>query len=493
MAILDPSAVLVLAALVLIAAFFAARPEIWTRVFLVGTDARPLGLTRMAFGAVSLWMFVTLGPLVRFLFTDEGLWLPEMARARYGAPLASLSVLHQRSDPLLVWILFAALLACLALMTAGAWTTWTTALSWLLAEQFYTYTPTALYGADRVVRVYLFLAMFASWGEAYSVDSWRARRRALLRGAAALPGRPLVPAWPARLMMLQLACIYGSSGLLKTGITWHDGTALYYVLNGDHLYHYPAQAVVTWLHHVGVLPLLTWMTRWWEMLFPVVLLGVALQAYERARTEGAWPAAGRARRFASWAIAGGAWCALAGLVGPALARALGPSAGEGGPPPFAAAAIGAIALLPAGIVPAYRALRRHWPSAHHTLLHWVLGRRTWLGFGVLFHLGIETGTNIGAFPAIMLALYFGWLTSRQVDWLVARVVPRGAVDVRYHPDGEAVRRAALLRMLAPRACGAFVADPALPPASIRLERPPAGPDGVVAACCRRLLRVADRF
>jgi len=496
MTALDPSVGLALAALGLAAAFFAVRPEIWARVFLTGTDARPLGLMRIAFGSVVLWMFVALGPLVRFLFTDEGMWLTDMARARYGAPLGSLgslSVLHQRSDPLLVYALYAALLVCLALMTAGAWTTWITALSWLFAEQLYAYTPTALYGADRVVRVYLFLGMFAAWGEAYSVDSWRAWRRALRGSAPVLPARARIPAWPSRLMMLQLACIYGSSGLLKTGITWRDGSALYYVLNGDHLYRYPAQAVVTWLHHVGVLPLMTWLTRWWEMLFPVVLLGVALQGYERARAEGTWPAAGAARRMASWLLAGGAWCAIAAIAGPVVARAIGlATVGDGAHP--GAGAVGAgIALLPAAIVPLYRLTRRRWPAANHALLHWVLGRRTWLGFGIVFHLGIEAGTNLGAFPAIMLALYFGWLTSRQVDWLVERVVPRAALQVRYHPDGVAVRRAGMVRLLAPRACGAFVADPALSQASIRVEPAAAGPGGLVAACYRRVLQTAARW
>ena len=508
---LDPSTGLALAALGLVAAFFAVRPEIWHRLFLAPIDPRPLGLMRIAFGGVVLWMFLSLGPLVRFLFTDEGMWLTDMARARYGAPLGSLgslSVLHARSDPLVVFTLYAALLVALALMTAGVWTTWTTALSWLLVQQFYGYTPTALYGADRVVRVYLFLAMFAAWGEAYSVDSWRANRRAVLGGASALPARPWIAAWPARLMMLQLACIYCSSGLLKTGITWRGGTALYYVLNGDHLYRYPAQAAVTWLQHAGVLPLMTWLTRGWEMLFPVVLAGVALQGYERDRREGRWPSIGPARRRLSWLLAGAAWCAVAGIVGVVAARALAPGAAEPGSRRLlASAAAAVVAVLPAVIIPLYRLIRRGWPTGHHFLLHWLLGRRTWLGFGVLFHLGIEAGTNLGAFPQIMLAVYFSWLTGREVDWLVGLLftrplrqgepgrpirrawwqravfaigdrlrhrAPGHCVDVRYHPDDAGIRRAALVRLLAPRACAAFVADSTLPAATIRVESASAG-------------------
>ena len=34
----------------------------------------------------------------------------------------------------------------------------------------------------------------------------------------------------------------------------------------------PIHGLVTWLQSLGVLPLLTWTTRWWEVLFPVALL-----------------------------------------------------------------------------------------------------------------------------------------------------------------------------------------------------------------------------
>src|SRR5712691_8242230 len=78
---------LALAALLLLAAFFALRPEIWGRIFFERVDPRPAGLLRIAFGLVTLWTFLALLPLVRVLFTDEGLWLTDMARERYGGPL----------------------------------------------------------------------------------------------------------------------------------------------------------------------------------------------------------------------------------------------------------------------------------------------------------------------------------------------------------------------------------------------------------------------
>ena len=51
---------------------------------------------------------------------------------------------------------------------------------------------------------------------------------------ALLMWRPRMKPWPVRLLMIQLACIYSATGLLKSGKTWANGTAHYYALNHDH-------------------------------------------------------------------------------------------------------------------------------------------------------------------------------------------------------------------------------------------------------------------
>jgi hypothetical protein len=53
--------------------------------------------------------------------------------------------------------------------------------------------------------------------------------------------------------------------------------------------------------------------------------------------------------------------------------------------------------------------------------------------------------------------------------------PAPRVEIRYRPDEAGIRRAALLRLLAPRARHAFVADPDVAPAAIRVE-------GLTVAC-----------
>ena len=287
-------------------------------------DPRPAGLFRIAFGVVVLWTLVDLLPLARFLFTDEGLWLPAMARRNYGGEFRTLwdaehglehwydwllalyyrfSLFHIRADPPFVYGVFAATLAAVTLMILGIKTRVSTIVSWFLVNSIYGYSPIFFSGGDTVLRVFLFLGMLTRWGEAYSLDSWWRRKRELLAGASQLPPLRLIPAWPLRIMMLQLAIIYCATGALKSGHTWMDGTALFFALNLDHFYRHPAQIqLVTFLQSIWALPLATWITRIWETAFPLALLGAGLRAFERERADGSWPVAPRWRRLPSYLL-----------------------------------------------------------------------------------------------------------------------------------------------------------------------------------------------
>jgi hypothetical protein len=513
-----------LAALGLLVAFFAIRPELWARLFFARVDPRPGGLLRLGFGLVVLWTFLSLALDARLLFTDEGLWLPTMARARYGGPLRYLwdpvhgfehwwsglqaaasmpTVLHLWSHPVLVFTLYGLLLVSISLMTLGAWTRWTTIATWLLAEQIYRYNPIFYTGGDFVVRAFLFLGMLSRWGEAYSVDSWRRRRRAILAGAPMIPPLRRIPAWPFRLMMLQLACIYCASGLLKSGATWRDGTALYYVLNLDHFYRVPAQGVVTRLQYTGVLSVLTWATRWWEILFPLALVGAALRGYEMDRAGGVWPVTPPGRRRLSHAVIGAVWLIAASVASLTTSHYL---SLQTLPVSLSPGQIGlfvmaAVALAPLPLVVLYRRARQRSPRAFHVLLNWVLGKRVWLVFGLLLHLGIDAAVNVGTFSEVMIAVYLAWLSGAEIDafwrYLFSRPVRHGegsesrgralvrllnapfqrlvrrdpgpTYSVHYHPDEPSVRRAALLRLWDLGRRLEFVEDPQIPSRMLRLD------------------------
>lgn len=501
----------ILAAIGLLVAFFVIRPELWRRLWFQRVDPRPAGLLRIAFGLVVLVTFVDLlgphGPLddsvARYLFTDEGLWLTDMARKSYGGKLATLwdpehgfehwydifkamwgkfSILHFRSDPAFVWTVYTAMVVSLCLMILGVWTRWTTILAWFLVEMVYRYSPVFYTGGDTVVRVFLFLGMFTHWGEAYSIDGWRRRRKAILGGATEIPPPRLIPAWPLRMAMLQLAIIYCATGLLKSGNTWANGTALYYSLNLDHFYRWPQMGAVGALHYLGVLPVLTVLVHWWEMLFPLALVGAAVNAYERERVAGVWPRAAAWRRWPSYGLLLGAWgCGVyvAGIAAhyyapPELLAWL-----RMDEPTLVKVTMLVASALPLACLGIYMTLRSKLPRVHVFIRHWLLGKRFWLVVGFGMHIGIDLGMNVGTFANVMMAVYLAWLSGEEIDafwhYVFSRPLapgehgrpvrkkkwqrvllspvdrlryrrPGDPVVVLHHPGDASVRRAALLRV-----------------------------------------------
>ncbi len=464
---LGQSTTLILAAIGLIVAFFLVRPELWKRMLFDRIDPRPAALMRIVFGAVVLWTFIDLTREARFLFTDEGMWLTKMARKNYGGKLGVLydpehgfehwydvfnamwgkfTVLHLRSDPPFVYSLYGLMLGSITLMTFGVYTRITTVLSWILVEQIYRYSPLFYTGGDTVVRVFLFLGMFCRWGEAYSFDTWRRTRRAILGTAESLPPLRWIPAWPQRLMMVQLAIIYSATGLLKTGGTWMNGTALYYSLCLDHFYRMPEQInVATFMQYIGVLKVMTVFVRWWELLFPVVLIGMAVNCFERERRSGVWPHAATWRRWLSYALIAGAFVCGAVVAGIAARYFLPPARFTLVPPEKFAAVFTAVALaVPALCVAIYFVLRRSSPRGFRLVFHWLLGRRFWLVWGFAMHIGIDIGVNVGTFAEVMMAAYFAWPSGDEVDRAWRYLLSRPAAPGEH---GRPVRARTLVRWI----------------------------------------------
>jgi len=525
--------------------FFAVRPELWRRLVIGPVDPRPMAIVRIAFGITIFWTLLDLTMWAEILFTDQGMFTTEVARKKYGSEMRTLwdpehgfetwwsmldvltsswTVLHIRSDPAFVYTIWGITFAAVAAMTLGLWTRVTTFLAFLGVMQIYNYTPIWYAGGDTVTRCMLLLGVFCRWGEAYSLDTWWRRRRAILNGAEGVPGLRPIPAWPQRLMMFQLAVIYCCTGVLKSGHTWgHTGSAIYYAVNLDHFYRFPMTGWSTLMYRSQILRVQTWVVHWWECLFPIALLGVAVAAWERTKdvdeaterdaspvpafwrsiSEQPWGRPANWRRVLSWVVVG--MVALLGARVGGLAaqyhynvRYL-PPAFRIGPENMRILVTVFIAALPAVVVAAYAGVRvlsrranaridelteagkpvptklRIAGGVHWFVLHWVLGKRLWLGVGTGMHLGIAVLLNVGTFVHVMLSFYPAFFTGGEVDrvWrylgsrpavpgegerpdedvgLVRRVVhrfwyrvPSERHVVLHAPDTTSVRRAALLR------------------------------------------------
>jgi hypothetical protein len=119
--------------------------------------------------------------------------------------------------------------------------------------------PFVLDGSDLVLRTLLFWAIFMDLGATWSLDARR-------RGA-----RRWVWAMPVRAAQLSIAMVYVSTGLLKHGAAWRDGTAVYYVLANPSVTRSFAMGLT---RSVVLCKLLTWFTLATELAWaPLVFAG----------------------------------------------------------------------------------------------------------------------------------------------------------------------------------------------------------------------------
>ena len=285
--------------------------------------AEPLALFRILIGlTVLLSLLTSLGPRLPLDLGPDGLYPGRAADDWQGRTAGASSLLRGPVNlPLLEdylppewgqawrdWCdapehasrLFAVLAVAVACLTLGLWTRTAAVVAWALLVAFNHRLFALMNGGDSMMRCALFYLLFARSGAVWSVDSALRRRPA--------SGPVVVPAWPVRLMQIQLGLMYFFTGLSKIGGDWIDGEAVYWVLNDV--------AVARWPYHALPIPLpvcrlLSWATLTFEIGFP---LCVAVSRPRRLVLEvrGRSPADGFRLAFTLPALR--PWALLAGLA-----------------------------------------------------------------------------------------------------------------------------------------------------------------------------------
>jgi hypothetical protein len=100
----------------------------------------------------------------------------------------------------------------------------------LVYAQFAQVLPEADRGIDMLIRNVLCILVFVPAGRAWGVDAWRRGRLTAF------------PAWPRRLLVLQVAAMYFLAGIQKTAVAWWpwgDYSALFVVLQDPAVARYP--------------------------------------------------------------------------------------------------------------------------------------------------------------------------------------------------------------------------------------------------------------
>jgi hypothetical protein len=142
---------------------------------------------------------------------------------------------------------------------------------WACAVSFWNINPWITNGGDQLRNSLLFVVALSRSGAVWGVQSVRRDGDTV---------RVVVPGWPVKVLIVQLACIYFFSGIHKLLYPqWRDGWVMYYV---NHDLAWSLVPNLTSLLPVMAHRLSTWVTLAWEIGFPFLI------AYYRTRIATLW-------------------------------------------------------------------------------------------------------------------------------------------------------------------------------------------------------------
>ncbi len=163
-------------------------------------------------------------------------------------------------------MLFIATALIYLFLLAGCKTKLVSFLAWFMLTSLQNRNTLILQGGDDLLRLILFWGMFLPWGNFYSVDATKPKKKTTLSVATLA-------------YILLLFSVYFFTGLLKDSPEWNsEGTALHYALSLDQM-TWPLGKML--LPHSTLLKYLTVFIRWFEMLIPFLLFIPFKNAYFR--------------------------------------------------------------------------------------------------------------------------------------------------------------------------------------------------------------------
>jgi hypothetical protein len=250
----------------------------WVGFFFTPADPAPLGLIRIAVGALLTWNVAVLGLDLRDYLGSDG-WIGPEAVRQFLAERAPWAWSFWFGVPdRLLSVAWAGCLVVLVLFSLGLWSRVTAVLTWAIVVSIARRAPVALFGFDQMIATWtLYLAAFGASGQAFSLDRLRVRRL----GA---PSATVSANLSLRLIQLHLALVYGSAGLSKLmGPEWWNGTAMQMIILTPEfrrfdltwLLAYPA--LLSLATHAGLLLEIAYpVLIWYPKVRPLLLVAVAL-------------------------------------------------------------------------------------------------------------------------------------------------------------------------------------------------------------------------
>jgi uncharacterized membrane protein YphA (DoxX/SURF4 family) len=217
---------------------------------LYAIDVRSLILFRICLGIILVFEVITKSSRLTTYYTDMGELPRSAAIAEMGNWEFSFHLMNGTTQFQI--LLFGIQFALAVMVLLGLRTRVAVVFSWLMLISLHSRNGLILSGADCLLRMLLFWAMFLPLDKSYSEKQ---SQRTLSMATAGI--------------IIQMLLVYLCTGLLKNDPTWaKDYTAVYYALNleqfttsyGNFLLQFP-----------NLLKVLTFTTRWLEVLGPILL------------------------------------------------------------------------------------------------------------------------------------------------------------------------------------------------------------------------------
>ena len=234
----------------------------WNQFWFKSIDARQYAALRIAFGGLSVVYLLGLLPYVEAQFSGLG-WLRDIQQiAVQNGGSWSLFFIQAgaQATTLAYAIVWMGIIAAFMLMI-GWQSRLAATITWLVWVSLWNRNPLLLDGDDAILKLMCFYLMLSSCGNCWSVD-------------ACLQIKPQqVSVWPLRLIQFQIALIYFVSGWVKFhSPEWLDGTIMQYVLIHPQYSRWDGWSFIDNPLLSGVLVALAGFIRWWELLFPFLLI-----------------------------------------------------------------------------------------------------------------------------------------------------------------------------------------------------------------------------
>jgi len=254
-------------------------------------DPRPLAWFRCWFGLLTLVNLALLWPDMPMWLGDDGVLPPDVHRLRITDTRLSIYLVTGSGDLAIALIRGLGLAGGLGLVL-GVCPRAAAACVWAAAVSYSWRNMNILHSGDSLIRIGSFFLIFARSDGCLSLPrAVRRRRRPAAddasRMSAAAPCLERVPAWPQRILQLQLCVLYLVAGIWKlTGPTWRDGTAVGMVLQLGEFQRFPIPdffltppmsqvlSYATLAFELGF-PLLIWVPR---LRMPLLLAGLVFHA-----------------------------------------------------------------------------------------------------------------------------------------------------------------------------------------------------------------------